>query len=76
LVEQQPKRPARYLRESGRWVQVEPETEELGVEGDGRVDVGDDVTNACVIHGLPLMNAIRPALPVASRQRMVNIITF
>jgi hypothetical protein len=51
-------------------VQVEPEIEELSVEGNRRVDVGDNVTDACVIYGSPPMNAIRPALPVASGQHV------
>jgi hypothetical protein len=58
-VEQQPKRPTRDVRKPGRGLQIELKSEETGVKGDGRIDVGHDVAHAHVSHHSPPVNAIR-----------------
>src|SRR5215212_449803 len=75
-VEQQPKCPKRHLRESRCGVQIELETEKLGVEGDCRVDVGHDVAHARVIHDSPPIHSIRRAARDAGRHVAYDSITI
>ena len=49
-VEQQLQIPSGQTREPGRWVHEEFEAEHLRIERDGRVDIGNDVSDSDLAH--------------------------